>query len=119
MAKIQLYYFMTRRYGDILCAVVYSTFSPCSFYTVSVLTMSTGPLTQDQQNFVRTSNFFSFYLELYMKINQRIQFGPVNKNVHFEDCLLYSIFVLFCLMLKQHLIESCSTVLVAKISTIN
>ena len=41
---------MTRRYGDILCAVVYSTFSPCSFYTVSVLTMSTGPLTQDQQN---------------------------------------------------------------------
>jgi hypothetical protein len=27
--------------------------------------MSTGPLAQDQQNFVWTSKFFSFYLELY------------------------------------------------------
>ena len=31
----------------------------------SVFMMSTGPPAQDQQNFVRTSKFFSFYLELY------------------------------------------------------
>jgi hypothetical protein len=31
----------------------------------SVFMMSTGPPAQDQQNFVRTSKFFSFYLVLY------------------------------------------------------
>jgi hypothetical protein len=31
----------------------------------SVLTMSTGPPAQDQQNFVWTSKFVSFYLKLY------------------------------------------------------
>ena len=31
----------------------------------SVFMMSTGPSAQDQQNFVRTSKFFSFYLVLY------------------------------------------------------
>ena len=31
----------------------------------AVLTINTGPLAQDQQNFVRVGKFFSFYLELY------------------------------------------------------
>jgi len=31
----------------------------------SVFMMSMGPPAQDQQNFVRTIKFFSFYLELY------------------------------------------------------
>jgi hypothetical protein len=30
-----------------------------------VITMSTGPLAQDQLNFVQTTKFVSFYLELY------------------------------------------------------
>ena len=32
---------------------------------VPVLTMSTGPPVQDQSNFVQTTTFFNFYLELY------------------------------------------------------
>jgi len=35
------------------------------FNRTAVLTMSTSPPAQDQQNFVRTSKFFSFDLELY------------------------------------------------------
>ena len=38
---------------------------PLPFISNPVLTMSTGPPTQDQQVFVQTSKFFSFYLELY------------------------------------------------------
>jgi hypothetical protein len=32
--------------------------------------MSTDPPAQDQQNFVQTSKFFSFYLELYKNKSQ-------------------------------------------------
>ena len=34
--------------------------------------------------FVRTSKFFSFYLDIY-KINSRIWFRPVTSNFHFEE----------------------------------
>jgi hypothetical protein len=42
---------------------------------------------QDQSNFVQTSKFFSFYseLHLYIKINSRISFRPVNSNFQIED----------------------------------
>jgi hypothetical protein len=44
------------------------------FTNYSVLTISTGPLSQDQKNFVWTSKFFSFYLELYInKLRNLIQ----------------------------------------------
>jgi hypothetical protein len=39
------------------------------------------------KTFVQTSKFFSFYLDIYIKINSRIWFGPVNSIFLFEDCL--------------------------------
>ena len=50
--------------------------------------MSTGPLAQDQLNFVWTSKFFGFYLELhvYNKFKNLIRTNKINSNFHFEDC---------------------------------
>jgi hypothetical protein len=43
-------------------------------YFLTVLTMSTGSTALDQSNFVWTSKFFSFYLELYKnKLKNLIQ----------------------------------------------
>ena len=61
------------------------------YLSSAALMMNTGPPAQDQQNFVRTSKFFSFYLDIYLYtkmylINSRIWFGRVNSNFHFEDC---------------------------------
>jgi len=39
-------------------------YSPQVQVKTTVLTMNTSPPSQDQLNFVRTSNFFSFYLEI-------------------------------------------------------
>ena len=48
---------------------LYCNKSTVSVYkSKSVLTMNTGPQAQDQQNFVRTSKFFSFYFLLIYKI---------------------------------------------------
>ena len=40
--------------------------------------MTTDPKAQDIYNFVQTSILFSFYFEIYKKINSRIWFGPEN-----------------------------------------
>jgi hypothetical protein len=38
------------------------------YLSSAALMMNTGPPAQDQQNFVRTSKFFSFYLDIYIYI---------------------------------------------------
>jgi len=52
---------------------MYSTSNTANILSIKhvkspVLTMSTGPPAQDHQNFVQTSKFFSFYLELHFCI---------------------------------------------------
>lgn len=62
---------------------------------ITVLTMTTGPMVQDQSNFMRTSNFSILLKELqciyiytlYIKINSTIWFWPINSNFHLEDCI--------------------------------
>jgi len=53
----------------------------------TVLTMSTGPPAQDQQNFVWTSRLFSFYLELYKN-----KFKNLNRTSKFK----FSFHGLYC-----------------------
>jgi hypothetical protein len=46
-----------------------------------VLTMSTSPPAEDQLNFVRTSKFFSFYLDIDFGL-KRIEVFSVQMNVY-------------------------------------
>ena len=43
---------------------------------IAVLTMSTGPRPKTSKTLFGPVIFFSFYLELHIKINSRIWFGP-------------------------------------------
>jgi hypothetical protein len=49
------------------------TYSIVYRHSSAVLTMSTGPPAQDQQNFVWASKFFSFYVDLYIQKNVYIK----------------------------------------------
>ena len=42
---------------------------------IPVLMMSTGLSAQDQENFVRTSKFFSFYLDIYKDFSRKKYLG--------------------------------------------
>jgi hypothetical protein len=42
---------------------------------IPVLMMSTGLSAQDQKNFVRTSKFFSFYLDIYKGFSRKKYLG--------------------------------------------
>ena len=60
---------MIQRYNDITCVILQTIDLKSILFTKVpnvVLTMSNSPLAQDQQNFVQTSTFFNFYLDIYI-----------------------------------------------------
>ena len=64
---------MIQRYNDITCVILQTIDLKSILFTKVpnvVLTMSNGPLAQDQQNFVQTSTFFNFYLDIYIYKNK-------------------------------------------------